>query len=186
MGYYRNAKWSNKYKGDGIELSEDDSKATCETYTGIDDSGSVRADFAIYRGQIESWELECESAHQMNSFYGIVTSKVTDFDACPCEGMSGGYGVDDDENYIYQGEDDIISGWDKPQFPAKKMFILKFKADWRENQCKLTIYYNGKKLNETNDDYTILLPEFDQDIVLYPCVTPYYVNSYCIIRYVCD
>ena len=46
--YYKSAKWSRIHKGQGIELSEDDSKATCIDYTVDQDpdddtiSGSVR------------------------------------------------------------------------------------------------------------------------------------------------
>ena len=38
-------------------------------------------------------------------------------------------------------------------------------------------------MNETNDDYTILLPELEDKYVWYPCVTPYNKDSYCVIRY---
>ena len=73
--------------------------------------------------------------------------------------------------------------WYKPAFPSKNMFELIFKADWTEKQCKLSIYFEGKKLNETNDEYTMLLPDLPEEYVWYPCITPFNKGAYCVIYY---
>ena len=61
--------------------------------------------------------------------------------------------------------------------------LLRIVADWRKNQCKLSIFYQGKKMNDTNDEYTLLLPVLDDKYTWYPCVTPHNIHSYCAIRY---
>ena len=56
-------------------------------------------------------------------------------------------------------------------------------ADWRDSKCcKLSIFYENKKLNDTNDECTILLPKLDDEYVWYPCATPFNKDAYCIIR----
>ena len=35
----------------------------------------------------------------------------------------------------------------------------------------------------TNDQYTILLPELEDQYVWYPCVCPYDEHAYCIINF---
>ena len=187
--YHRIAIWSNKYKGKSIQLFEDDCKAMC-----VDkrrQSHSVRADFSIERGQIVSWELECKQTCWNYYFYGVVSSKQQDFDGCPGYGhIKDAYGIDDMAQRIYLGNRSVYSNsdrvevkWNKPKLPDDKVFTLKMTADWRDKQCKLIIFYKGKKLNNTNDEYTLLLPELDDDYVWYPCVTPYNKDAYCIIRY---
>ena len=178
---YKTAKWSKQYKGKKIKLFEGDSKAMC-----VDEVGehSVRANFCIDKGQIVSWELECRTEWQFCNFFGVVSSQVTDFEDCPSTTMSNAYGVDDGRDLIYMGDEANIIDWNKPDFICGTVFILKMVADWTGTQCKLTIHYNGKKLNENHDDYTMLLPELDDGFVWYPCVTPYSKDAYCIIRFV--
>ena len=177
------ARWSNEYKGDKIGLSEDDTKATCVE----DDGHSVRADFAINRGENVSWELECEITNTWANFYGVISSEIENFEVTPYDGYVDQcyncYGVDDAEDQIYEGFDNVRSSWPKPAFPANELFRIRFIADWREKQCKLSIWYNDKKLNENQDDYTMLLPELGDEYVWYPFVSPYDKGSYCVIRY---
>ena len=60
-------------------------------------------------------------------------------------------------------------------------------ADWTDDiHCKLSIFYKGKEMNESNDEYTFLLPELDKEYVWYPCVTPYDIGAYCVIRHCCE
>ena len=185
--YHRIATWSNVYKGTNIELSEDDTKAECTQGSGH----SIRADFCINRGAMISWRLECYTSSAWCYFYGVISSKQENFNECPDSGeLNDCYGVDDDINMIYQGAEAIDieyeNGkpiWCKPQFPEEEVFTLIMIADWRDKQCKLSIVYDGKKLNETSDEYTLLLPELEDEYVWYPCVTPYYKGAYCIIRY---
>ena len=191
--YHQIATWSNMFKGESIELTEDDSKAVC-----IDrnkEARSVRANFSINRGQIISWELECYQTNVNSYFYGVVSSKQQDFDGCPNydkEKFEDPYGIDDCEDGIYLGSDRVYSNfeesvdatWYKPRLPEREVFTLKIIADWKDRRCKLTFFYEGKKLNESNDEYTILLPELDDEDVWYPCVTPHNKDAYCIIRYV--
>ena len=80
-------------------------------------------------------------------------------------------------------EDVDNGGWDKPAFPSRDMFKLKLICNWTEMQATLSIYYQGNKLNETNDEYTILLPEIEDKYVWYPCVSLINKDAYCIIRY---
>ena len=175
--YHKSAKWSKEYKGNAIDLSEDDSKATC-----TDEAHSVRAHFCIPRDGILSWELECKIGANGCNFFGVVSSKVTDFDDNPDCSMKDAYGLDDEVCFIYQGANVVGSDWHKPEFPINEVFLLRFVADWREKQCKLNIFYDGKRLNE-DENYTMLLPELNENFVWYPCVTPYNKGAYCIIRY---
>ena len=186
--YHQIATWSKIYKGSYIQLFDDGTKAKC-----IENSGhSVRADFCINRGEIVSWEFDCYASTAWYYFYGVISSKQKNFNKCAGdENLVDGYGVEDDSNMIYFGkgpeEIDDENGkiiWNKPTFPEMELFTLKMTADWRNKQCKLSIFYESKKLNESNDDYTFLLPELDDKYVWYPCATPYYEGSYCIIRYV--
>ena len=176
--YHRLAKWSNKYKGNNIELLEDGTKAMS-----TDDGHSVRADFCVNRGQLISWELEFEIKWGRSNFLGVVSSEVTDFCDCPNFHMKNAWGLDD-ENYIYRGTHAESVKWAKPSFPTDGIFVLKITADWREKQCKLTFFFNGKEFNEDNDQCTMLLPKLDDEYVWYPCVAPYNVGAYIIIRYV--
>ena len=183
--YFKSAKWSNKYKGKVISLSDDDSKATCLGAESWDFEGqSVRADICINKGKINSWELECYVVDRYCNFIGVVSSQVEDFDHNPGDRMRNAYGIDDASISVYDGagsQTDIT--WSKPEFPLKKIFIINVIADWTEKQCKLTFFYDGEKLNEDIDGYTMLLPVFDDDVVLYPCVVPYNKGAYYIIRY---
>ena len=183
--YQKSAKWSRQKKGELISLSDDDSKAICTKDVSTDSMpGSICADFSIDRGEIISWELECMIICFCCNFFGVISSKVIDFQTNPADGMKDAYGIDDDADRIYDGNGGtIITDWRKPDFPIDEVFTIEITADWTEKQCKLTFFYNGKKLNEEIDDYTMLLPEFDDDVVLYPCVRPYNKDSYCIIRY---
>ena len=187
--YHKIATWSKKFKGQSIALIEDDSKAICshEHMEGH----SVRADFCIERGQIVSWELECYQTSWNCYFYGVVSSKQETFNECPSYGrIEGAYGLDDMQDTIYLGAaavytknlDKVEKQWNKPSFPHNIAFTLKIIADWKEKQCKLTFYYEGEKLNESNE-YTMLLPELDDKYVWYPCATPFNTDAYCIIRY---
>ena len=181
--YQKLATWSNIHKGGMIKLSEDDTKATCvdDDYQSV--GHSVRADFCIARGQMVSWELEFKTTNDPCNFFGVVSSKVKDFSICPYRGMKGAYGLDDENDMIYKGYNREKSSWDKPEFPTHQTVTLKVIADWTEKQCKLTFFYNEKKMGEMNEDYTMLLPELEDDDVWYPCVTPYNNKAYCIIRY---
>ena len=186
--YQKHAKWSNKYKGDRIILSEDDSKATAGAF--IENSGdyghSNRADFCIEPGQSISWELECMIQVTPCNFFGVVSSQVTNFNENPSESMKYAYGLDDGENSAYYGQTwSRYTQWQKPRFPKKEPFTIRIIADWRDSeQCKLTFFYNEKKLNDSNDNYTMLVQGLDPSAVLYPCVTPYNQDAYCTIRYV--
>lgn len=83
--YQKLLKWSNIFKGKTIELSEDDSKATCTGYDDLSaEINSVRTEGPIQRGQWVSWELECEIKTEN---CGVVSSKVTDFRRCPAGSM---------------------------------------------------------------------------------------------------
>ena len=179
--YNKYATWSNEHKGKGIELFEDDTKAVC-----VSDAGnSIRADFCIEKGDIVSWELECRIIEQYCNFFGVISSEIIEFNTYPTdETMIGAWGLEDAKNWIYTGLGPVeCIGWKKPLFRRQTVFVLKMTADWTEEQCKLTIFYNGKKLNNTNDEYTMLLPKLDNKYVWYPCVTPYNKDAYCIIRY---
>lgn len=179
--YHKSAKWSKQFKGSNIALSEDDSKAMCFKGSGH----SVRADFHIQRGQVISWEFVAKIIYSNCNFFGVVSSEVTNFETCPDRHIAKAYGIDDSANTGYtldtHGLNDL--DWTKPKLPIKKEFVLKMIADWKGEQCKLTIFYEGNKLNETNNDCTILLPQLDDKYVWYPCVTPYNQDAYCIIRY---
>ena len=133
--YQRLARWSKIHKGDKIKVSEEDTRAEC-----IEDHGhSVTADFCIDRGQIVSWEFECYQFSYWSYFYGVISSKQTDFNMCPDEELQDAYGVDDDYNMIYLGdvavdieEQATLKGkWIKPEFPIKKIYKLQMTADWR-------------------------------------------------------
>ena len=191
--YQRFAQWSSKHKGDMVILSEDDTKATCGEWMDDDiDYGpdeiedfahSVRADFHIERGKVTSWELESQIIADPCNFFGVVSSQVTNFNANPADSMMHAYGLDDSEDEIYFGENYTINSvWSKPEFPLDEIFKIQITADWTQKQCKLTFFYNGTKLNEQIDDYTMLLPELDNQYVWYPCVAPYNEGAYCIIR----
>ena len=189
--YQQRAQWSKQYKGKIIELSEDESKASC---VGVRKAGmnneceyegnSVRCDFGIRKGDIVSWELECIFKECYCNFMGVVTSEIKDFNNNPSKGMKNAYGLDDRE-YLYNGSGKGRSlKWIKPRFPLNRPFKIRITANWTDKQCKLIYVYEGKKLNKNNDDYTLLLPEINKDTVLYPCVTPYNSGAYCIIRWV--
>ena len=76
---------------------------------------------------------------------------------------------------------DIV--WEKPVLPQEVIFKLKLIADWKKPRCKLTYFYEGKKLNDKNDECTLLLPDLNYGDVWYPCVSPMNKDAYCIIRY---
>ena len=188
--YHQIATWSKEFKGKCMELLEDDCKAMVKEIPSI--APTVRADFGIERGEIISWELECYQPVSSCYFYGVIMSKVEDFNGCPAGGqILNAYGIDDAEDTIYLGETerwtdnegDVDQKWHKPALPSHEVFILKFTADWREKQCKLSIFYDGKKMNDTNDEYTLLLPELDDNDVWYPCASVIDEGSYVIIRY---
>ena len=178
--YLKSAKWSRKYEGDNIKLNDDDSKAiNCGN-----DGESVRASFEINKSNIISWEVECMIIYGGCNFVGVVTSNVDEFNGNPGYGMQHAYGIDDDDYSYYYGDgDETFLNWEKPIFPANELYTVKVIADWTEKRCKLTYFYKDEKLNKNIDDFTLLLPEFDDDIVLYPCVTPFNAGAYCIIRY---
>ena len=179
--YHRSATWSNTYKGDNIKLFDDDSRALR-----VDDDGdhSVRADFCIERGKIISWELDCYIVIRHCNFIGVVSSKTLDFNASPKDGMTDAYGIDDGDEELYVGKTEpVLITFNRPEFPLQEVFKIKVVANWIEKQCKLTFYYKDEKINDKNDDYTILLPELDDMIVWYPCVTPFNKDAYFIIRY---
>ena len=193
--YFRIAKWSNAFKGECIKLSMDNTKAEGIRGTGrfpLGPGHSVRADFCIERRKITSWELEIYQNGVNGHFYGVIT-KQQNFDGCPFEGViKDAYGIGDWRWGIYEGtgqritirENDMHQGWNKPCLPEKEIFKLKMIADWTDGkQCKLSIFYNEKKMNESNDEYTFILPELKDKRVWYPCVTPFYKGSFCIIRY---
>lgn len=98
--------------------------------------------------------------------------------------MCDANGIDDGTDSIYNGngkrED---STWSKPGFPDEQVFILKIMTDWSDKQCKLSIWYNGSKLNPDIEDYTMLLPELDEEYIWYPCVTPFNDEAWCRMRY---
>ena len=73
--------------------------------------------------------------------------------------MTHAYGVDAGANAMYMGGDIIKCDFEKVAFDTNKAFILRIIAFWTEKQCKLTFYYNGKKLHERHD-YTMKLPQF--------------------------
>ena len=188
--YHRIATWSNKFKGSSIELTESDSKAMCTGSNG--ESHSVRADFSIERGQIISWELESFQSSHNCYFYGVVSSENKEFNGCPRYGkIKCAFGIDDSEDTLQLGEKAVNTSyspqidvkWHKPSLARNEVFTLKFTADWTEKQCKLLIFYQGEKMNEHSDEYTLLLPELDDEYEWYPCATPFNTNAYCIIRY---
>ena len=72
--YHKDARWSSEYKGKGIELFEDESKAMC--IHDRKEGCSVRADFYIKRGDIVCWELECMIIASGFNFIGVVTYKI--------------------------------------------------------------------------------------------------------------
>ena len=131
-----------------------------------------------------SWELECYQTQEYGYFYGVISSEQQNFNGCPAYfSLTDTYGIEDSKNSIYLGNHDVAAPWNKPQQPTDQIFILKFKADWTGKKCKLSIWYQGNKLNETNDEYTLLLPELDDEHVWYPCVSIINEGAYCIIRY---
>ena len=105
----------------------------------------------------------------------MVSCKATEFDIFPAGAYQYAFGIDDDETRLYVGNQYDQLTWRKPEFPLRQVFTIKVIADWREKQCKLTFYFNGKKLNEEIEDCTMIL-------LLYPCVIPYNKNAYCIIH----
>ena len=179
--YYKCATWSTEFIGSKMTLEDNETKAVCMEGSGH----SVRANFFVGRGEIVSWELKCYIMYSNCNFFGVISSKQTDFNTCPHRSMPGGYGIDDSPNYGYQNGTVGMQhlNWQKPKLPTRKEIILKMTADWSHNQCKLTIFYNDEKLNKDNDQYTILLPELDDKYVWYPCVTPYNEDAYCVINY---
>ena len=182
------ATWSKRFKGQAIELSEDDTKATYNGGEGY----SVRAEFGINRGEVVSWEFKSYQTEMHCYFYGVVSSKelVQDFGGYPAAGyFESAWGVDDGPNAIYLGQaadskngNHVEIPWNKPIFPRRKVFTLRVVADWKEEQCKLSFFYRGEKLNDTNDEYTFLLPVLDDEYVWYPCVSLINNGAYCIIH----
>ena len=148
LEFHQIAKWSNsdEHKGSGIELKEDDSKAVC-----VDESNesSVRAAFSIERGEIISWELECYQPRDNCYFYGVIPSKQGyDFNECPAyNNLKDCYGIDDYQDIIYLGKGgtNSLGHFAKPGLPVDKVFVLRMTADWTDKQCKLSIFYQGKK-----------------------------------------
>ena len=129
--------------------------------------------------------MECFITGASCNFIGVITSKCTEFNNNPYWGLIGGYGIDDWPDVIYSGSGAVRDfTWEKSKLPTKEVFKIKVTADWTSKQCKLSFYHDGKKLNPDNEDYTILLPEFDEDVVLYPCVTPFNKGAYFKIDYV--
>ena len=133
--YLKCATWSKTFKGSQIVLSDDDTKAICV----VDRGHSVRADFAINRGEIVSWTLKCLIIFHKCSFYGVVSSKVTEFDDCPKANMDNAYGIDDRENHGYTNGLHQMRRlkWYKPGMPVAKEFILKMTADWTEKAVQI-------------------------------------------------
>ena len=186
------AKWSNTYKGDNIKLLEDDCKAV--SVANEDIGHSVRADFGIERGQIVSWELEIFQTNVSAYFFGVVSSKESNFNGCPYnEVVKDAYGIDDEMFFIYLGNGrvsmksqgaDFYDTWNESSLDYKTP-QLKMIADWTQKQCKLSIFYQERRITfqKSIDEYTILLPELDDEYVWYPCATPYNKNAYCVIRY---
>ena len=150
---------------------------------------SVLNEDRLYHG---SWN--CYQDWRNFYFYGVISSEQNEFDGdrTPDRGtITGCYGIDDHRNQIYLGgrcvwshsTREIDENWTKPLLPNNEVFLLNMTADWSETRCKLSIFYQGKKLNESNDQYTILLPKLDQEFVWYPCVALAHENSHCTIQY---
>ena len=180
--YQRFAKWSKEFKGSLISLKEDDAKAICN-----DDYGnSVRGDIPICRSEIVSWEFQHMVTVRNCNFIGVVSSQQTDFSLNPFDRQwYNAWGVDDSKDRGYIGTQKFRKlAWKKPAFPIGIEFNLKVIADWTQRRCKLTLFYEGKKLNDNIEGYTMLLPTLDDDFVWYPCVTLYNKDAYSIIRYV--
>ena len=78
--YHKIATWSKEFKGDSIELMEDDTKAICKRRP---EGQSIRADLSIEQGQSVSWELESYQSHFRCYFYGVISSKQNQFDLNP-------------------------------------------------------------------------------------------------------
>eukprot|EP01083_Nonionella_stella_P106228 306229_1 len=173
----KDATFSNIYKGSGITLSENNTKAT-----GSDSGHVVRATDPIQRGQVTSWEFGMYVAGESNCA-GVISSQWTYFSK-NVDDVKMLYAVDDDENYGYEGNGLVTLKWKKPQFPEDEvpdeLYIIKITADWTKRPCKLVFYYNGQTLNGT-----IELPILDQKYDWYPCACPYDTDSYCTIKY-CD
>ena len=78
--------------------------------------------------------------------------KEKDFNNCPDQGgLKCCYGIDDDKDYIYLGNKSVKSTythWSKPALTKQKIFKLRMSADWRNKRCKLSIFYNDKKMND--------------------------------------
>ena len=189
--YQRSAKCSKEFRGDNIELSEDDSKATKMQEQ---PHGSIRADFCVKKGEKICLELESKIIHRGCNFIGVTTSKTKDYSTNPAtsntEMSKESYGIDDTQYSVYIGtgrrtrENRSINN-----FASKQVYTIKVIADWTGNQCKLTFFcdeimvtFYDEKINGGNDDCTILLP-CDDDIVLYPCVTPFNQGAHFVIRY---
>ena len=101
--YHRHATWSKEFKGEGLKLTEDDTKVMC---IDVNNEGhSIRADFHIERGDVVSWTLQCYQTYSNGYFYGVISSKEQDFNTCPAylSGLKNAYGVDDWRNIIYVG-----------------------------------------------------------------------------------
>ena len=100
--------------------------------------------------------------------------------------MKHAYGIDDSPERIFKGNGcyEEIQGWNKSYFVAKDTFIIKVIAVWTEKPCKLTFFYNEEKICHKPNDPTMKLPELEEGVVLYPCVTPYNKDAYFIIRFV--
>ena len=82
---------------------------------------------------------------------------------------------------MFELGDEYYDSWNSDSLLSQVVYKLKMTADWTEKQCKLLIYYKEGKMNK-DKDYTMLLPELEDKCVWYPCVSPYWKSSYCIIR----
>ena len=168
--------WSSIYKGIKMWITEEGTKAIATT-SGV----AVRTEFGINRGEKVSLELVCMIMATSFNFIGVVSSIETEFNTEPQYGLPEAYGVDDclNKGYIKKGKGWTKLSWDKPQFIQNKEFKIRMVIDWTDgNQCKLTIFYDGKQLNESQD-YTMLLPEIEDDYIWHPCFSAANGDAYC-------
>eukprot|EP01084_Bolivina_argentea_P036657 67795_1 len=90
------AKWSNKYKGNGMILSENDTKVTSTT-----DHKGCRGRDPITRGMIVEWTANCFVINGI--CLGVISSNTTDFNCCAAGNLQDVYGIDDCPSMYYYG-----------------------------------------------------------------------------------
>ena len=180
-------KWSREFKGDHMQLDEDDTKVTLEDSR----HECCRGRDPITKGMVVEWTANCYIINGM--CLGVVSSQTKDFNDSAYRGLMNAYGIDDCPDMFYYGakkrhvdiedEYDADNQWHKPRIEHRNSEInVKIVCDYQNEQATLTYYFDGKVSKPPNEEYTFELPLLEQSECWYMAVDVWCADSWVKIK----